>query len=118
MTRSAASSTSSPAYGPPASVMRPSWPMAWTDSSPCVRPMSKSVRSCAGVIFRAPVPNSGSTRSSATILSSRPSSGRTAVLPTTSLYLSSSGCTATAVSPSIVSGRVVAMVTLPPPCTS
>ena len=46
-----------------------------------------------------------------------PSSGSVAVLPTRSLYRSSSGCTATAVSPSIVSGRVVAMVTEPPPST-
>jgi hypothetical protein len=38
----------------------------------------------------------------------RPTSGRIAVLPIRSRRRSFSGCTATAVSPSIVSGRVVA----------
>jgi len=37
--------------------------------------------------------------------------GRTTVLPIRCLYLSSSGCTATAVSPSMVSGLVVATTT-------
>ena len=38
---------------------------------------------------------------------SRPFSGIVTVLPTRCLYRSSDGCTHTAVSPSIVSGRVV-----------
>lgn len=61
-----------------------------------------------GVIFSAPVPNSRSTYSSAMIAMRRPLSGTTASLPTRWRYRSSSGCTATAVSPRIVSGRVVA----------
>jgi len=52
-----------PGVGPPSAVMRPSGPMAWMVGSLWSRPMSKSVRSWAGVILRAPVPNSGSTRS-------------------------------------------------------
>ena len=67
--------------------------------------------SCAGVIFTHPVPNSLSTYSSAITGISRPTSGRTSILPTKSLYLSSSGLTATAVSPNNVSGRVVAIIT-------
>ena len=55
----------------------------------------------ARALFRSACP-------SATIRSSRPTKGSTAYLPIRSLYRSSSGCTATAVSPSIVSGRVVA----------
>jgi len=44
------------------------------------------------------------------IFISRPISGRRSVLPMCDLYRASSGFTATAVSPSIVSGRVVAIV--------
>ena len=73
-------------------------------------PTSKSLKSCAGVILTAPVPFSGSEYSSATIGMRRPTSGRMAYLPTRSRKRSSSGCTATATSPSIVSGRVVATV--------
>ena len=75
---------------------------------PCRRPISKSLGSCAGVTLTAPVPNVGSTCSSATIGISRPTNGSITVLPTRCAYRSSSGCTATAVSPSMVSTRVVA----------
>ncbi len=75
----------------------------------------KSFASCAGVIFTAPVPNSRSTKESATTGISRPRMGRTSVRPIRSRYRSSSGWTATAVSPSIVSGRVVATTTPAPP---
>ena len=46
----------------------------------CRRPTSKSLKSCAGVIFTAPVPFSGSEYSSATIGMRRPTSGRIDVL--------------------------------------
>ncbi len=77
-------------------------------SRPCRRPTSKSLKSCAGVILTAPLPFSGSAYSSATIGISRPTSGSRTVLPIRSACRRSSGCTATPVSPSIVSGRVVA----------
>ena len=73
-----------PAKRPAASVMRPSSPITVTSSSPCRRPISKSFGSCPGVIFSAPVPNSGFTYSSAITGSRRPTSGRIAVLPTMS----------------------------------
>lgn len=41
--------------------------------------------------------------------------GNRTVFPTSGRYLSSSGCTATAVSPSMVSGRVVATTRYPEP---
>ena len=47
----------------------------------CRRPTSKSLKSCAGVIFTAPVPFSGSAYSSPTIGIDRPTSGSTARLP-------------------------------------
>src|SRR5204862_23157 len=71
-------------------------------------PISKSVGSWPGVTLTAPVPNSGSTTSSATIGISRPMCGTTAVRPTIAAERSSVGLTAMAVSPSTVSGRVVA----------
>ena len=74
------------------------------------RPTSKSFGSCAGVILTAPVPNSFSTYSSATIGISLFIIGSTTVFPIRWVYLSSSGWTATAVSPSIVSGLVVATI--------
>ena len=77
----------------------------------CRRPTSKSLGSWAGVIFTQPVPNSMSTYSSATMGISRPTRGRMHFLPTMSLYRSSLGLTATPVSPSMVSGRVVATMT-------
>ena len=51
---------------------------------------------------------------------SRPTSGRRTLAPIRALKRGSSGCTATALSPSIVSGRVVATVTTSPvssPCS-
>ena len=81
-TASRASSTSMPANRSPASsVIRPSSPITDTTSRPCLRPISKSFGSCPGVIFSAPVPNSGSTYSSAITVSRRPTSGRIAVSP-------------------------------------
>ena len=71
---------------------------------------SKSFGSCDGVIFTAPVPNSISTYSSATIGISLFIRGSTTLLPIRCLYLPSFGFTATPVSPSIVSGLVVAIV--------
>lgn len=80
-------------------------------------PISKSFGSWAGVTLTAPVPNSGSTCSSATTGMERSVSGSLISLPTRCLYRSSPGWTATAVSPSIVSARVVAttMVSSPSP---
>jgi hypothetical protein len=81
-TASRASSAVMPAKRPAASVVRPSSPITLTSSSPCARPISKSLGSWPGVIFRAPVPNSGFTYGSAMIFSRRPTSGRIAVSPT------------------------------------
>mmetsp|Transcript_7467 Transcript_7467/g.20371 ORF Transcript_7467/g.20371 Transcript_7467/m.20371 type:complete len:226 (+) Transcript_7467:1671-2348(+) len=79
-------------------------------------PVAKSFGSWAGVIFTAPVPKSISTSSASAMIGIlRPLMGWTRNLPTTLLYLSSSGCTATAVSPSMVSGRVVATTISPEP---
>ena len=57
-----------------------------------------------------PVPNSISTYSSAITGISLPTNGSINFLPTKCLYLSSSGCTATATSASIVSGLDVAII--------
>ena len=59
----------------------PSTSSMLTSGRSCRRPTSKSLKSCAGVIFTAPVPFSGSAYSSATIGMRRPTSGRIAVLP-------------------------------------
>ncbi len=64
-----------------ASVSRPSSPMTLISSRPWLRPISKSLGSWPGVILRAPVPNSGSTYSSAITSSRRPTSGRIAASP-------------------------------------
>ena len=88
--------------------------MMLMDGRPRRCPAAKSLGSCAGVILTAPVPNSRSTKVSATTGISRPSTGSTTVRPTRWRWRSSSGCTATAVSPSSVSGRVVA-TTIPGP---
>ncbi len=85
--------------------------MTRTEGSPCRLATSKSFTSWAGVIFTAPVPNSRSTISSPTTGIGRFISGSRKVVPTCPAYRSSSGLTATAVSPSIVSGRVVATTT-------
>src|SRR5262252_2396813 len=79
-----------------------------TRDKPCRRPTSKSLKSCAGVIFTAPEPFSGSAYSSPITGMRRPTSGRIAVLPIRCLRRSLCGWTATATSPSMVSGRVVA----------
>jgi hypothetical protein len=81
-TASRASSTRSPAKRSPASsVIRPSSPITVIASRLCVRPISKSLASWPGVIFSAPVPNSGLTYGSAMIRSRRPTTGRIAVSP-------------------------------------
>ncbi|CAB4724048.1 unannotated protein [freshwater metagenome] len=81
-----------------------------TNSTPCRIPISKSFGSCAAVTLTAPVPNSGSTNSSAMIGIIRSTNGSNTFLPTKCLYLSSLGFTATAPSPSMVSALVVATV--------
>ena len=86
-------------------------------SSSCLCPTSKSLGSCAGVIFTTPVPNSGSTYSSAINGISLLTSGKITFLPTIFLYLSSSGLTAMAISPNIVSGLEVA-ITISSPFSS
>ena len=73
-------------------------------------PISKSFASWAGVTFTNPVPNVGSTAWSATMGSETFVIGSRAVFPTNPACRRSSGWTATAVSPSMVSGRVVATV--------
>ena len=64
------------------------------------------------MILTHPVPNEASTYSSAMMGMVRPQRGMTTSLPTSEVYLSSDGLTAIATSPSIVSGRVVATITL------
>ncbi len=82
-------------------------------------PDSKSSKLCAGVTFTAPVPNFGSTSSASPMMgNSRPVMGWRTFLPIIDWYRGSSGCTATAVSPSIVSGRVVATTISPLPSAS
>ena len=71
-------------------------------------PTSKSFGSWAGVILTTPLPKSFSTYSSAITGISLFVTGKRTVLPIYFWYLSSSGWTATAVSPNKVSGRVVA----------
>ena len=100
-----------PAYFPAAAVRFPSKPITLKTSKPWRSPISKSTGSWAGVTFSAPVPNPRSIASSPTTGMGRSMMGSMAFLPTISLYLSSSGCTATPVSPNMVSGRVVATVT-------
>ena len=81
----------------------------------CLFPTSKSFGSWAGVILTAPVPNSISTYSSPTIGISLSTNGNIKVFPIRCLNLSSFGLTATAVSPSKVSGLVVAISKNPLP---
>ncbi len=114
-----ASKRSMPWKGPASAVMRPSGPMTDRRGSAWRCATSKSLKSCAGVTFTAPVPNFGSTSTaSATTGNSRPVSGWRTFLPTTARQRSSSGCTAMAVSPSMVSGRVVATTISPDPSAS
>ena len=109
-TRFLASYLSNPAYAPARSFIVPSSFITRIVSKLCRSPTSKSFGSCAGVIFTAPVPNSLSTYSSATTGISLSVKGSRSSLPTKCAYRLSAGFTATAVSPSIVSGRVVAIV--------
>ena len=82
-TASRASSAVMPANCSPASaVIRPSSPITVTAGRPCLRPISKSLGSWPGVIFRLPVPKSVLTYSSAITGSSRPTSGSVTVVPT------------------------------------
>ena len=78
-------------------------------------PTSQSSKSWAGVIFTAPVPLSGSACSSAMIGISMFVNGIIARRPIKCFNFSFSGCTAIAWSPNNVSGRVVAISTVPPP---
>ena len=59
----------------------PSTSSTLTSGKLCRLPTSKSLKSCAGVIFTAPEPFSGSAYSSAMIGMRRPTSGKIAVLP-------------------------------------
>ncbi len=109
-----ASNRSRPWNGP-AAVITPRSSMIVRDGRSCRRPISKSSGSWAGVTFTAPVPNPGSTCGSATTGIFRPVSGSSMARPTRCAYLASSGCTATPVSPSMVSTRVVATTTAASP---
>ena len=79
-------------------------------SSLCLSPRALSFSSCAGVTFRHPVPNSISTYSSSIIGITRPLIGTIAFFPLRCVNRSSVGFIQMAVSPNIVSGRVVAIV--------
>ena len=79
--------------------------------------MAQSLGSCDGVTFTQPVPNSVSTCQSAKMGISRSTSGSFTVLPTRCPKRSSLGFTATPVSPSMVSGRVVATTRYSSPST-
>ena len=78
------------------------------------RPTSKSLGSCAGVILTTPVPFVISACSSQTIGISLLRSGSITWQPWRCLYLGSSAFIATAVSPSMVSGLVVASSSFSP----
>src|SRR3989344_150244 len=82
--------------------------MMTIEGSLCRSEISASAKLWAGVTLTAPVPKPLSTLSSAMIGISLFVIGSTTILPIKFLYLSSFGFTVTAVSPSIVSGRVVA----------
>mmetsp|Transcript_15180 Transcript_15180/g.43541 ORF Transcript_15180/g.43541 Transcript_15180/m.43541 type:complete len:211 (-) Transcript_15180:909-1541(-) len=98
-----------PANMPQLSAILPSSVKTVISSSPCRRPQAKSFGSCAGVTLTAPVPKLMSTSTGSRMsLILRATNGWTSCLPWSCLYRGSSGCTATATSPSIVSGRVVA----------
>ena len=83
-TRAPASSCVRPARSPASSFIRPSGPITASSGSSWSRPISKSVGSCPGVTLSAPVPNSGSTRSSAITGTRRSTYGTTTSLPTRS----------------------------------
>ena len=79
----------------------------------CLAPSMLSFLSCAGVIFKAPVPKSVVTYTSAIMGILRLMMGTITSLPTILLYRSSVGFTQMATSPKMVSGLVVATV-MPP----
>ncbi len=111
-----ASKRSRPAYSPASAVIFPLPPMTTTAGRPWRLPDSKSLASWAGVTFTMPVPNSRSTRIGSSMIGiSRFMIGRVARRPRSPAVRASSGWIASAVSPSIVSGRVVA--TIAPPGT-
>ena len=60
------SKRSMPAYRPASAVILPSKPITVLIGRLCRRPISKSTGSCPGVTLMTPVPNLGSTASSAT----------------------------------------------------
>src|SRR5262249_62163385 len=101
-------STSPTVTLPAPSFFVPSRVRACTNRTPSPPPRSTYFSPCAGTPFTPPVPNVNPPASSATIGSNRPRIGNRTCFPIRCLYRSSSGCTATPVSPSIVSGRVVA----------
>ena len=113
-----ASSIVIPRYLPAFSFMMPSESMTWSCGRSWRSPTRKSLGSCAGVIFTQPVPNSGSTMLSSMIGISRSVRGTRTRLPIRPRYCSALGWTAMAVSPMIVSGRVVATTISPDPSTN
>ena len=78
---SSASSCVSPASSPASSFIRPSGPITVSIGRPWSRPISKSIGSWPGVTLSAPVPNSGSTRSSAITGTRRSTNGTSTSLP-------------------------------------
>ena len=76
-----AANRSRPSNSVPLPAMCPVSSMIVGIGSWCRRPISKSLGSCAGVILSAPVPNAGSTCSSATTGIMRPTSGSSICLP-------------------------------------
>src|SRR5437667_8087879 len=104
-----ASNRSIPAYFPVSGVMRPLGSNTTRTGRPWSAPISLSTRAWPGVILSAPVPNCGSTRASAMTGTRRFTIGTSTCVPTSPRYRSSSGCTPTATSAMIVSGRCVAM---------
>ena len=81
-TATRASNRSMPSNSVPVPVMTPLSSMIDGIGRPCRRPISKSFGSCAGVTLTAPVPNAGSTWSSARIGMRRPTSGSSISRPT------------------------------------
>ena len=80
-------------------------------------PIAKSLGSCAGVTLTKPVPKPASTCQSEKMGISRFTMGSMTLAPTSLAFSGSLGETATPVSPSMVSGRVVATVTYSTPST-
>mmetsp|Transcript_7328 Transcript_7328/g.12633 ORF Transcript_7328/g.12633 Transcript_7328/m.12633 type:complete len:200 (+) Transcript_7328:2154-2753(+) len=108
-----------PVKGSPFSLMHPSSSKMLMNSRLWRLPDLKSLGSCAGVILTAPVPKAISTISASWMMGMRrPLMGWITNLPCMWVYLGSSGWTATAVSPNMVSGRVVATTISPSPPSS